>query len=161
MKKLILVRHGKSSWKTQHDDRNRPLKKRGHTDGELVAKAFAPFFSEETKVFTSPAVRAKTTAQIFKSVLKINDSDFNIAEELYTFDDERILEFIKSRNNNLDEIMLFGHNPAFTALADDLGSQDLDNLPTTGLMIIEFPVSTWKEIKKGTTVLRLFPKDLK
>lgn len=161
MKKLTLVRHGKSSWKTKDDDRHRPLKKRGHSDGRLVANAFVPFFQQGTKVFTSPAVRAKTTSEIFKSVLKIDDSDFSIAEELYTFDEEHILNFIKSRDNSLEQLLLFGHNPAFTALADDLGSEPLDNLPTTGLVMIEFPVSNWEEIKKGNTILRLFPKDLK
>lgn len=161
MKKLVFIRHGKSAWESPHDDRNRPLKTRGLEDAEIVAEVFAPHLNKEAKIYTSPAVRAKTTAEIFKQILKIEDSRFTKAEELYTFDDERILNFIKSREDTENQILLFGHNPAFTALVDDLGDEPIDNLPTTGLAMIEFPVSKWKDIRKGNTILMIFPKDLK
>ncbi len=161
MKKLILVRHGKSSWKTNQEDRNRPLKKRGLKDGEIIANAFPIDFKRKAKIYTSPALRAKSTAEIFKTILQIADSDFEVVEELYTFDDEQVLDFIKSCDDSLDHIFIFGHNPAFTALANDLGSLYFDNLPTTGLVMIEFSNSKWKEIKKGKTILTLIPKDFK
>lgn len=161
MKKLILVRHGKSSWDNPLEDKKRPLKPRGEKDATLIAEAFEPHFTEPIKLYTSKAVRAKTTAEIFKIILEIDDSDFQTTDELYTFDAEKILEFIKKQDDSEEQLMLFGHNPAFTVLVNDLGNRSMNNLPTTGLAVIEFAVEKWSNIEKGETLLTLFPKDFK
>lgn len=161
MKKLILVRHGKSSWENPLEDVERPLKKRGYKDAEFVTKAFVNYLEKPVKVFTSKAVRAYTTAQIFQKALDIDDDDFAVAPVLYTFEESRILDFIKSQEDSVDQLMLFGHNPAFTALANDLGDEDLKNVPTTGLVVIAFEVGSWSDISDGKTIMTLFPKNLK
>lgn len=161
MKKLILVRHGKSSWENPLEDVERPLKKRGYKDAEIITDKFKEYVEKPIKAYTSKAVRAYTTAQIFQKNLEIDDADFAVEPDLYTFDKERILEFIKSQDNSVQRLMLFGHNPAFTALANELGDEVLDNLPTTGLVMISFENDAWKEISKGKTVLTLFPKSFK
>lgn len=161
MKKLILIRHGKSSWENPLEDVERPLKMRGYKDAEIITKAFKKHFEKPIKAYTSKAVRAYTTAQIFKKNLDIDDANFEIEPDLYTFEQQRIVDFIKSRDKSTEQLMLFGHNPAFTALANTLGSEPLDNLPTTGLIVIAFEVDDWNEISEGKTVLTLFPKDFK
>ena len=45
-----------------------------------------------------------------------------------------------------------------TNLINDLGDEYLDNLPTTGLVILQFNTTSWKGIKAGKTLLKLFPK---
>lgn len=161
MKKLILVRHGKSSWENPLEDLERPLKKRGYKDAELVIEAFKNHFEKPIKAFSSNAVRALTTAQIFQKGLGIDEANFSIEPDLYTFEKERILDFIKTRDNSVEQLMLFGHNPAFTALANQLGDQELNNLPTTGLVVIEFEIADWSTISQGKTLLTLSPKNLK
>lgn len=161
MKKLILVRHGKSSWENPLEDVERPLKKRGYEDAEIIIKAFAHYFEKPAKVYTSKAVRARTTAEIFKEKLKIDDKDFAVEPNLYTFDEERILDFIKSQDDAVDQLMIFGHNPAFTALANELGDEFIDNVPTTGLVVIAFEEGSWSKISQGKTLLTLFPKNFK
>lgn len=161
MKKLILVRHGKSSWENPLEDLERPLKKRGYKDAKLVIEAFKSYFEKPVKAFSSNAVRALTTAQIFKEGLEIDDANFSIESDLYTFEKARIMDFIKMQDNSVEQLMLFGHNPAFTGLTNQLGDQSLKNLPTTGLVVIEFETTDWSTISQGTTLLTLFPKDLK
>ena len=147
MKRLILVRHGKSSWETNLPDRQRPLKSRGKTDGILISKAYKESYKNPELVLTSDAVRANTTANIFKATLEIPDDKFIVDPKLYTFDER--------------ELMVFGHNNALTFLANDIGSEYIDNIPSTGLVIIDFKVERWTQIKEGQTIKTLFPKHLK
>lgn len=161
MKRLILVRHGKSSWKYDVADDKRPLKKRGFEDGDLIAGAFEKFYSPPVIIWTSPAVRALETANIFKEKLKVADAHFEIKSPLYTFNKEDLLNQIKSCKDNVDNLMVFGHNPAMTMLVNDLGDKNFENIPTTGLTIIDFETETWKDVKKGNTILNLFPKNLR
>ena len=57
--------------------------------------------------------------------------------------------------------MVFGHNPAMTGLVNLLGDKPIDNLPTTGLCVIDFDLNSWKDIETGKTLLQLFPKNLR
>ncbi len=160
MKRLILVRHGKSSWEHEVTDDKRPLKKRGIKDGELIAKTFEKFFNKPAIVWTSPAVRALETAKIFKEKLQIENQDFIIRTDLYTFDTNDLLKQIESCDPQVQTLMVFGHNPGMTGLVNQLGNQYFENIPTTGLTVIDFETESWKELKNGKTILNLFPKDL-
>lgn len=161
MKRLILVRHGKSSWKYDVADDKRPLKKRGFEDGELIAKSFENFFVSPVKIWTSPAVRAFETAKIFKEVLKVEDKDFTIKPSLYTFNSNDLLDVIKSCEDQVNKLLVFGHNPAMTGVVNGLGDRVFENIPTTGLTVIDFEVTSWKDISNGKTILNLFPKNLR
>lgn len=161
MKRLIFVRHGKSSWDKPLKDIDRPLKARAYEDAAHVISAFKAHQDYPVRMFSSPAMRAKTTAELFKKGLDIHDRDFEIAADLYTFDADEVVAFIKDLDPKLDNVMLFGHNPAYTELVNTLGSQSIDNLPTSGLVSINIDIDSWKELRKGQTHLYLFPKHLR
>ncbi len=161
MKKLIIVRHGKSSWKEDLPDNKRPLKKRGFNDAELIIKAFKLYLQKPIQAYSSHAVRALTTAELFKEGLSIKDKNFIVTEALYTFDAENLIKFIKNLDDNLDKVILFGHNPAITETVNQLGTEHFDNVPTTGLVVIDFDTNSWSQIKHGKTLLSLFPRNFK
>lgn len=161
MKRLILVRHGKSSWKENLPDDQRPLKKRGYTDAELVTTAYLAFREKPLVIWSSYAVRALTTAEIFKEKLGISDADFKVKKELYTFNGSQLLKTIRTCEDSVETLMVFGHNPAMTSVVNQLGDQEFDNIPTTGLSVIEFKTDSWKNLKDGKTILYLFPKNLR
>ncbi|UZH55703.1 histidine phosphatase family protein [Salinimicrobium tongyeongense] len=161
MKKLILVRHGKSSWEEDLPDAERPLKKRAFKDAGLVLNAFSGFHEKPMQMWSSHATRALDTARIFQKRLEVEDKDFTIKKELYTFEVNSLRELITSCEDDVDTLMVFGHNPAITGVANQLGDQHFGNVPTTGLCLIEFEANKWQEIKDGKTVLYLFPKNLR
>ncbi|MGA8855344.1 MAG: histidine phosphatase family protein [Christiangramia sp.] len=161
MKRLVLVRHGKSSWEHDLPDHERPLKKRAYKDAELVLNAFQHFYEPGALFWSSYAVRAHETAKMFKERLNISDNDFQVQEDLYTFNQNELLSVIKRCPDSTDKLFVFSHNPALTILVNLLGDKKIDNLPTTGLCVIDFEVDTWKEIKKGKTILTLMPKNLR
>lgn len=161
MKRLILVRHGKSSWKENLPDDQRPLKKRGFKDADLVTKAYLVSRDEPLTLWSSYAVRALTTAEIFKDRLNISDDHFHVKKELYTFNGSQLLKTIQTCDDSVENLMVFGHNPAMTSVVNLLGDQEFDNIPTTGLTVLEFETDSWKNLKDGKTILYLFPKNLR
>ena len=112
-------------------------------------------------VFSSPANRALTTCRIFTEVLNLKENTFKIEEELYDFGGESVINFIKTIDKKNEVIMIFGHNHAFTSICNIFGNNFIDNLPTSGLVVIDFDIDSWENIKKGVTRFSIFPRDLK
>ncbi len=161
MKRIIFVRHGKSSWDSPVEDRQRPLSSRAYKDAEHVISAFKSYKDFPVELFTSDAKRALTTAELFQKELHITDNHFHIKPELYTFNANDVIKFISKVSDEVETIMLFGHNPAYTELVNTLGSLPIQNLPTTGLVSILFEIDSWKKVHSGQTNLYLFPKHLR
>lgn len=160
MKNLILVRHAKSSWDYNVPDDKRPLAIRGTSDAHLVSEEFKKKLFKADGIFSSPANRALTTCKIFLKNLEISDKLLVTSDKLYDFSGESVIDFITSIDNNLKNVIIFGHNYAFTSISNRFGSKFIDNLPTCGLVWIQFDVESWKKIDKGKTILIIRPKDL-
>tara|TARA_R110001583_G_scaffold111363_1_gene260405 strand:- start:4782 stop:5267 length:486 start_codon:yes stop_codon:yes gene_type:complete len=161
MKELILVRHGKSSWEYSVNDKDRPLLQRGINDGHLVVGAFKKKKIRPDAVFSSPANRALHTCMIFLRSMDFTYADFQITNALYDFSGDDVLQFVKELDNGLETVMIFGHNHAFTHIANSLGSEYIDNVPTSGLVHLNFNTNDWSAIGKGSTSYTIFPKSLK
>ena len=155
------MRHGKSSWEYDLPDHKRPLKKRGEKEAELVANQFLKHRSLPQKVFSSPAKRALDTCKIVVKILDISENSIKIEDDLYDFGGESVIRFIKKLPNNIESIMIFGHNHAFTSIANLFGDEYIDNLPTSGLVKIIFDINDWDDLKKGSTECIIVPKELR
>lgn len=161
MKTLILMRHAKSSWEYNVSDRERPLKKRGFNDAKLVSEAFKKENITIDYVFSSPAKRAFTTCAIFMNQLNITEQKLQVSEALYDFGAESVVSFIKTIDNSFSTVLFFGHNYAFTSIVNLFGDKYIDNLPTSGLVAINFEVDSWEYVKHGQTIKVIFPRDFK
>jgi phosphohistidine phosphatase len=150
MKTLYLVRHAKSSWKdVSLDDADRPLNKRGKRDAPFMAKLLREMEIRPDKIISSPAVRTFDTARIFASELTPN-LDVVKVPELYLADSSTMIKIIKQTNNNLNSLMLFAHNPGLTVLSNALSDIETDNIPTCGVVKLEFDSDKWSGLEKGS-----------
>ena len=161
MKKLILIRHAKSSWKHDVIDHERPLNERGIADAHLVSNHLQSVIKNVDFLISSDAIRARSTANIFVSNLKIDIKQINLNHELYDFSGENLIKVIKSCNDDINDLMIFGHNYAITAFVNQFGTINIDNVPTSGVVIIQFDINTWGALKQGKTLKTIFPRDLK
>lgn len=161
IKRLILVRHAKSSWEEAVNDKLRPLNERGREDAKLVSAAFKALNIIPDSIYSSTAKRALETCNTFVESLSFEAQNSRKTDQLYDFQGETALKFIKSLNDDEHTVMIFGHNPTFTSISNIFGSTFMDNLPTCGLVMIEFDSSSWKTIDKGQTTLKLIPRDFK
>lgn len=161
MKTLYLVRHAKSSWKHDVDDHKRPLKQRGENDGLLVSKKVKAEVDPPQKIISSDATRALSTAHFFRDAFEIAEENFDTDHELYDFRGQNVMRFIKALDDDLDSVMIVGHNHAFTSIVNMLGNKYIENVPTCGFVMIEFDENSWSNITTGRTVKTIFPRDLK
>jgi len=161
MRKIIFVRHAKSSWEYDVSDQDRPLKERGIRDAHLVSNALKSANINIDYAFSSPANRALHTCMIFLRNLNFSLSRLLISKELYDFSGESVLQFLKEVDINHNTILIFGHNYALTTLVNTLGDRYIENVPTSGLIKIEFSTENWSTITKGKTTKVIFPKELR
>jgi len=161
MKTLILVRHGKSSWEYAVGDKDRPLLQRGINDALLVADNFNEQAIPIDAAFSSPANRALHTSMIFVRQLYFSMDRFRVVNELYDFSGEYVLQFVKDLDDDLNTVLIFGHNHAFTHIANSLGNSYIENVSTSGLVHLEFDVDHWISVEKGITKQTIFPKHLR
>lgn len=161
MKELILIRHAKSSWEFDVPDIERPIKSRGYKDIHLVSESFRSTNYQPDLIACSPAKRTRQTAEIFVNEGLTGDSKIKIVDELYDFSGGNVVNFVKSLSNDHEKVIIFGHNHAFTSISNIFGSAYIENLPTAGLVHIKFDISKWSNLRKGETILTIFPRDLK
>ncbi|GAA4899660.1 histidine phosphatase family protein [Flaviramulus aquimarinus] len=161
MKKVILVRHAKSSWKHNVIDHERPLNNRGYSDADLVSNYFVENKLDIDIIVCSDAIRTKTTLDIFILNLNIDKSIVHLSHDLYDFSGENLVKVIRRCDDSITNLMVFGHNHAITAFVNTYGDHYIDNVPTCGVVIIEFDIEKWNNLKPGKTIKTLFPRDLK
>ncbi len=161
MKNLILIRHSKSSWETPLKDIDRPLSRRGIFDAHLISSKINEYLPKSFIVWSSHAKRAKETAVIISQNLNIPLETIIFKQDLYTFDEYDLETEIKKCENNFDSLILFGHNGAITNFVNKFGNLSIDNVPTSGVVSLQFPIDDWKKLKKGKTVKTIFPSHFK
>ncbi|HEY9117087.1 MAG TPA: histidine phosphatase family protein [Roseivirga sp.] len=151
MKRLLIVRHAKSSWEfSQLSDFERPLNARGVQDVPDMAQRFQSLGIIPDLIISSPANRALTTAQGFAQILGVSSKEIVLDEDHYHASSDTLRSLIREFPNEHECIMIFGHNPGLTYLINELSDLKLDNLPTCGVCGIEFQIDNWKVVKKGS-----------
>jgi len=158
---LMLIRHSKSSWEENVPDLHRPLKKRGYNDATLVSNYLKGRAITPNVILCSPSKRTQETAKIFIDNLDLNKVDFKLIKNLYDFSGSEVLEVIKSCDDSVKCLLIFGHNNALTAIANTYGNQYIENITTSGFVEIHFEISSWKNLNVGETKKIVFPKHLK
>lgn len=155
------MRHGKSSWDYSVSDKDRPLKERGIADAQLVASELKLLDLKIDASFSSPANRALHTAMITLRTLDFPFSKFQVTNDLYDFSGESVVDFVHNINNDIDTVLIFGHNHAFTEIATSWGNYYIGNVPTSGLVQINFEIDQWSAASRGRIEKTIFPKQLK
>ncbi|MES3019422.1 MAG: histidine phosphatase family protein [Bacteroidota bacterium] len=150
-KKLLLVRHAKSDWDNiKLSDFDRPLNSRGEKNAPEMAKRLLKKSIKPEQIVSSPAVRAITTARYFAKELGLEKSDIVKEPEIYEALTSTLMDVINELDNAYSFTALFGHNPGITSLVSNLCNEDLHNVPTCGMVLIEFPFEDWAMVSAGT-----------
>jgi phosphohistidine phosphatase len=156
-RQLILIRHTKSS----HDnlllsDFERPIRKDRAADAENIAKHLAKFNIQPDLVICSPAKRTKQTAEIVCPILGYATSQIEWNESIYESSEEDLLFAIQSTDATIKTLIIIGHNPAMTYLANRFSKNDfIANVPTSGVVGFSFQSKDW-QIATTTPHERLF-----
>ena len=163
MKTLYLIRHAKSSWDDPlQDDFDRPLNKRGMKDAPRMGKRLQEMDIHPDMLLSSPAERALSTCMLIAEKIGYSARNIHTDQRLYHAGEDQLLAVVHGFHDGNDEIMIFAHNPGLTDFANRL-NHDLvtDNIPTCGVVALQFAVNSWKEVvwEKGKLLFFDFPKN--
>lgn len=164
MKKIHLIRHAKSSWEDGSlADIDRPLSELGISTCLFMAQHIYDAGCCFDNVFCSPAVRAQSTIELISSCISETDVMWQTDKELYCFDSNNIFRWFGGVDESISEVLIIGHNPAFTDFCNELSNSDIRNIPTCGYaqLVIDQDCH-WHEISEIATELTalLKPKKL-
>ena len=146
MKTITFLRHSKSSWEYHVSDINRPLSEFGINKIKKVSNLSKDTFNQVEIFFSSPANRAIHTCIILANSLEIDLKKIIICKELYTFNMFEVFNFIKQINDRYSNIVLVGHNPAYTEISNYFSENKILNLPTARWFSLKFKSENWTDI---------------
>jgi phosphohistidine phosphatase len=159
MKILILVRHAKSSHSFGvSSDFDRPLNDRGFREASEMGKKL---FKKNTRIdqfVSSPAARAKTTAELFVAEYDRKLKEILFVPSLYHADPDIFSEVVKNLDDEYDNIALFSHNPGITDYASSLTNTHISNMPTGSVFAVTAPVDSWKDFSSAEKSFLFFYK---
>ena len=161
MIRLFLVRHAKSSWDDPSlDDIDRPLNERGKKNAPEMGIRLRKQGIKPDLLISSPAKRAFTTAKKISEEIGYPKKDIQIDDRLYHGSSNSMISVIQSLNEKVNSVMIFGHNPGFTDFANMLCGINIYNIPTAGIVAIDFSVDSWSEVdyNMGELVFFDYPK---
>jgi phosphohistidine phosphatase len=155
MKTLFICRHAKSSWKNKElEDFERPLMKKGIKKSKEKAEIIKN--EKIDLIISSYAKRAFETAKIIAAKLNYLEEDIEIDKALIEGDENEILNMIKNTiSDSQNFVMIFGHNPTLSLLAENLVGFEED-ISTSGIVCIEFNVDRWGEISKDNAKFKFY-----
>jgi phosphohistidine phosphatase len=165
MKLLTFIRHAKSDWGNEFlKDIDRPLAEKGYKDAYDLSTWYLKTHTQPDLIVSSTATRALNTALIFARTFNFNLANFKLEDKIYESSAKNLISIISKFDNQKNSIIMFGHNPGFTNVCNEL-TDDLffENVPTCGIVSLQFDIKNWDEVsnKKAKLIFHQFPKDFK
>lgn len=175
MRRLMLLRHAKTeSDAPSGRDQDRRLDERGHRDAAGIGGWIAQHPPFPDLVLVSPAVRARQTWELVWAAMKATVPPLQVetAPDIYGAEVAQLLHSVRlAAAADPRQLMIVGHNPGLHELAlaltgsGDAAARDAlgQNLPTSGLVIIDFASDDWTDVSfgRGKLVQFVSPKLLK
>jgi len=161
MKTLYLVRHAKSSWTDSSlADHERPLNKRGQRDAPAMGQRLAGRKIKIDTIWSSTALRAVQTAELLAPPLKVSRKLIEQHDRLYTSSIEDLFSEITTCSDKIKALLVIGHNPVITEFTDLLidhnHASDITQIPTCGIVALEFQCPSWQQIEYDSGRLLFF-----
>ena len=166
-RELLVLRHGKSDWKTGVRDFDRPLAPRGRRATRRIGRLLAERRLLPDFVVSSPALRARQSAERVCRFAGVERLRIEWEPAIYEADLDTLLEVLSLVPPRAARVMIVGHNPGFDELVRYLGAgtlaqwEALNLMPTAALAHLEMPDS-WTGLRRGAgSCLELVrPRDL-
>lgn len=159
MLRLMLFRHGKSDWNANtHGDRDRPLNARGERAAATMGLVLRKMGEVPDLVISSPAIRAEATATLAR-ISGGWDSRLEIAEELYGAGPESALVVAARCGDDAERLMLVGHEPTWSLLAQQITGGRIV-VRTATVLAFDLNDAKWEDVRRanGSLAFAVHPR---
>jgi phosphohistidine phosphatase len=156
MKQLLLTRHAEAEQATHFGkDFDRELNTTGYADASRMGKLLSSKVSDGVPlrvqvVYASPARRTRTTAQLICEQIGFDAEHVVFDPEIYQTSVRKLMLIINGLDEQYDTVMVIGHNPHLTYLAEMLSHAEIGSLLPCGVVCLVFEDQTWAEISAST-----------
>ncbi|MEK6781287.1 MAG: histidine phosphatase family protein [Bacteroidota bacterium] len=151
---LCLLRHAQSADKqTGQSDKERQLSTTGFAESADVGNFLKEKSLIPDLIISSSAVRTKTTSKIITDILAHPSIKIIIREDLYETTISKLLDMLAQLDEEIDNVLLVGHNPIFTSLLDYLTHEQNTSLQSAELVILRFELPKWKDINQSRGII--------
>lgn len=161
MKRLLLLRHAKSSWDDPRlADFERPLNERGLRAAPLVGRFMRERELRPDLILCSPAERARQTAALVSEAAGLS-APLRYDERIYEATAATLSEVVAQAGESADELLLVGHNPGLEELLQLL-TGETRRMSTAALARIQLDLDRWARLRAGAGRLEwhVRPKEL-
>ena len=149
MRELILTRHAKSDWgDARLADHDRPLNARGLRDAPRMARHLAGDDVAVERIFSSTALRARSTAEVFGAQLGVA---VELDAELYLAPAQTLLR--KAAASGASSVMIVAHDPGLSNLVYALSGGGITHMPTCAVATFSWDLDSWQDTLPPATVL--------
>ena len=157
LKTLFIIRHAKSDQSFFGNDFERPLNGRGKADAPMMAKRLLDKKFKIAALVSSPAVRAKQTAELFAKTITMPAEEIIFISALYHAATEVFYEVITALPDNYNSVAVFSHNPGISHFVNSLNTKaQIDNMFTCSIFAIEADITHWSEFNKAKKAFLFF-----
>lgn len=157
MKRVTIIRHAKSDWTKNLPDIARPLNERGRRNAPEMGQRLAARGVVPDLIVTSPAVRARITAEVIAVEIGYPTSDIEVIEDLYGADVAEVIEILVALDDSVCHVAVFGHNPCLTSFVNHIVTgAGIENIPTCGVAELSFAAEHWAGIENAEAKLLEF-----
>jgi phosphohistidine phosphatase len=160
MKRLLIMRHSKSSWKNAHlADMDRPLNERGKRDAQWTGQQLKKRRENPDLILCSPAKRTRSTAKRIAGELEYPTDSIQTDDRIYQNKLAMLLSVLKELDDQRQSVMLIGHNPSITELIGFLKRENIEDAPTSAVAACELDIDKWSQLEKArlSTIIYLYP----
>jgi len=146
MKRLIFLRHAKSSWDSEAvNDHSRPLNERGRSEAPLLGPRLGERGWSPDLVICSDATRARQTWELASSTLDPRPP-VEHDRRLYLAGPHQIREVVAERADETRTLLLVGHNPGWEDSVAWFTGQDTVLKTATAAVLTSRTEATWAEL---------------
>ncbi|MFI5193358.1 MAG: SixA phosphatase family protein [Chitinophagales bacterium] len=157
MKTIFLVRHAKSvAHFSAASDFNRGLNEKGIRDAAEMAKRLIRKNILIDQFVSSPAVRAKYTAEIFIGQYNRKSSEIRLVPALYNAMPETFDDVVSGLDDQFDRVAVFAHNPGITEYAGSLTSTLVAHMPTCSVFAAAAEIKSWQDFTLADKIFLFF-----
>lgn len=149
-KTLYLLRHARAADRLSgQKDIERELDSIGLQNSTRMGMNFSNKTLQFDMIISSPAERAKQTASLIAEQIKYNTDKIHYNDEIYEASVRTLLQVVNRFKDEWNNVLLVGHNPSISYLAEYLTRSELGDMTTCGVARIEFNLESWTEVSEG------------
>ena len=137
-------------------DIERELSSKGYQDATRLGHHLYTQQQGIDLMLVSVAQRAQKTAEILTEQMHYNDHKFHLSEDLYQASVRSMLGLINEQADSIHQLMIIGHNPTLTYLAEYLSGEPVSAMEPAGLYSLRLAVDQWEEVAQQTVTITTY-----